>query len=58
MIAWILDRAKERSTWVNFLFASVGGLAVTPKHKELIIIAAVVVVAAVKAMTRDKPAAE
>ena len=40
------------------MFAGVGGLAVTPKHKELIIIAAVVVVAAVKAMTRDKPAAE
>ena len=59
MIAWILDRAKERSTRMG-LFSLTGavGLAVTPEHKELIITAVVAVVAAVAAFTRDKPAAE
>jgi len=53
-------RPSERTLDLGgiFLFAGLGGLAVTPKHKELIIIAAVAVVAAIKAMTRDKPAAE
>jgi len=59
MIAWILDRAKERSTWMGiFLFAVAGGLTVTPKHKKLVITTAVAVVAAVEAMTRDKFASE
>ena len=59
MIAWILDRARERSTWMGiFSLAGAVGWAVTPEHKELIITAAVAVVAAVAALTRDKPAAE
>ena len=59
MIAWILNRAKERSTWMGlFSLAGAVGWAVTPEHKELIITAAVAVVAAVAAFTRDKPAAE
>ena len=59
MIAWILDRAKERSTWMGlFSLAGAVGWAVTPEHKELVITAAVAVVAAVAACTRDKPAAE
>ena len=59
MIAWILDRARERSTWMGlFSLAGAVGWAVTPEHKELIITAAVAVVAAVAAFTRDKPAAE
>ena len=59
MIACILDRAKERSTWMGlFLLAGPVGWAVTPDHKELIITAAVAIVAAVAAFTRDKPAAE
>ena len=59
MIAWILERAKERSTWMGlFSLAGAVGWAVTPEHKELIITAAVAVVAAVAAFTRDKPAAE
>ena len=59
MIAWILDRAKERSTWMGlFSLAGAVGWAVTPDHKELIITAAVAIVAAVPAFTRDKPAAE
>ena len=59
MIAWILDRAKERSTWMGlFSLAGAVGWAVTPEHKELIVTAAVAVVAAVAAFTRDKPAAE
>jgi len=59
MIAWILDRARERSTWMGiFSLAGAVGWAVTPGHKELIITAAVAVVAAVAAMTRDKPAVE
>ena len=59
MIAWILDRAKERSTWMG-LFSLAGAVvwAVTPEHKELIVTAAVAVVAAIAAFTRDKPAAE
>ena len=40
------------------MLAGVGGLSVTPKHKELVFTAAVAVVAAIEAMTRDKPAAE
>ena len=59
MITWILDRAKERSTWMGlFLLAGAVGWAVTPEHKELVIAAAVAIVAAVAAFTRDKPAAE
>ena len=59
MIAWILDRAKERSTWMGlFSLAGAVGLAFTPEHKELVITAAVAVGAAIAAMTRDKPAAE
>ena len=59
MIAWILYRAKERSTWMGlFSLAGAVGLAVTPDHKELVTTAAVPVVAAIAAMTRDKPAAE
>jgi hypothetical protein len=59
MIAWILDRARERSTWMGiFSLAGAVGWAVTPEHKELIITAAVAVVAAVAAFTREKPAAE
>jgi len=59
MIAWILERAKERSTWMGlFSLAGAVGWAVTPEHKELIVTAAVAVVAAVAAFTRDKPAAE
>ena len=59
MIAWILGRAKERSTWMGlFSLAGAVGWAVTPGHKELIITAAIAVVAAVAAFTLDKPAAE
>ena len=41
-----------------FSLAGAVGWAVTPDHKELIITAAVAIVAAVPAFTRDKPAAE
>ena len=59
MLTWILDRAKERSTWMGlFSLAGAVGLAFTPKHREPVITAAVAVVAAIAAMTRDKPAAE
>ena len=59
MIAWILERAKERSTWMGlFSLAGAAGWAITPEHKELVIAAAVAIVAAVAAFTRDKPAAE
>ena len=57
MIAWILDRAKERSTWMGlFSLAGAVGWAVTSDRKELT--AAVAIVAAVAAFMRDKPAAE
>ena len=59
MLAWILGRAKERSTWMGlFSLAGAVGLAVTLEHKELVTTAAVAVVAAGAAFTRDKPAAE
>ena len=59
MLLWILARAKERSTWMGlFLLAGAVGWAVTPEHKKLIITAAAAVVAAIAALTRDKPAAE
>ena len=41
-----------------FSLAGAVGWAVTPEHKELIITAAVAVVSAVAAFTRDKSAAE
>ena len=41
-----------------FSLAGAVGWAVTPEHKELIVTAAVAVVAAVAACTRDKTAAE
>ena len=38
MITWILDCAKERSTWMGlFSLAGAVGLVFTPKHKELVI---------------------
>tara|TARA_Y100000593_G_scaffold17583_1_gene35228 strand:- start:162 stop:338 length:177 start_codon:yes stop_codon:yes gene_type:complete len=56
---WILNRAKERSTWMGlFSLAGAVGFAISPENKEIIIGAAVAVVAAVAAMTRDKSAAE
>ena len=56
---WILNRAKERSTWMGlFSLAGAVGFAISPEHKEIIIGAAVAVVAAVAAITRDKSAAE
>ena len=59
MLSWILGRAKERAPWMGlFSLAGAVGWAVTPEHKELIVTAAVAVVAAVAAFTRDKPAAE
>ena len=59
MIAWILDRVKERSTWMGlFLLAGAVGLAVTPEHKELVITAATAVVAVIAALARDKPVSE
>ena len=59
MLSWLLDRAKERSTWMGlFSLAGAVGWAVTPGHKELVITAAVAVVAAIAALTSDKPAAE
>ena len=58
-MSWILERAKERSTWMGlFSLAGAIGWAVTPENKEIIVTAAVAVVAAIAAMTRDKPAAE
>ena len=51
MIAWILDRAKERSTWMGlFSLAGAIGLAFALEHKELAITAAVAVVAAIAAI--------
>ena len=41
-----------------FSLAGAVGWAFTPEHKELIVTAAVAVVAAIAALTRDKPAAE
>ena len=59
MLTWVLDRAKEGSTWMGLVsVAGAVGLAFTPEYKELVITAAVAVVAAIAAMTRDKPAAE
>ncbi len=54
MLTWILERAKERSTWMG-LFALAGaiGLGFSPENKELIISAGVAVVAAIAALTRD-----
>ena len=58
-MSWILERAKERSTWMGlFSLAGAVGFAISPENKEIIIGAAVAVVAAVAAMTRDKSAAE
>ena len=41
-----------------FSLAGAVSLAFIPEHKELVITGAVAVVAAIAAMTRDKPAAE
>ena len=58
MIKWIIDRARERSTWMGlFSLAGAVGWAITPENKELIVTAAVAVVAAVAAFTRDQPTA-
>jgi len=59
MLIWILDRAKERSTWMGlFSLAGAIGLAVSPENKEIVITAAIGVVAAIAALTRDKKVEE
>ena len=56
---WILHRAKERSTWMGlFSLAGAIGLSLSPENKEAIIGAAVAVVAAIAALTKDKAPAE
>lgn len=56
---WILNRAKERSTWMGlFSLAGAIGLSLSPENKEAIIGAAVAVVAAIAALTKDKAPAE
>ena len=54
---WIILRAKERSTWMG-LFSVVGaiGIGVSPENKEIIISAAIAVVAAIAALTKDNKA--
>lgn len=56
---WIILRAKERSTWMG-LFSVVGaiGIGVSPENKEIIISAAIAVVAAIAALTKDKAPVE
>ena len=59
MLIWILARAKERSTWMGlFSLAGAIGLAVSPENKEIVITAAIGVVAAIAALTRDKKVEE
>ena len=59
MLTWVLDRAKERSTWMGlFSLAGAIGLGLSPENKEAIIGAAVAVVAAIAALTKDKAPAE
>ena len=56
---WILSRAKERSTWMGlFSLAGAIGLGISPENKEAIIGAAIAVVAAIAALTRDNAPVE
>lgn len=51
---WILDRLKERSTWVSIItLASMAGLKLSPELREQIITGAVTLVSIIFAVTAD-----
>ena len=52
---WILDRTKERSTWLGLtaVLTSVG-LALTPEQAEAIVIAGTSIGGLILAFTKDK----
>ena len=54
MIAWLLDRLKERSTWVGIIgIITAAGVNISPEQTELIVTAGVAIVGAIMAFTAD-----
>lgn len=55
MTDWILDRLKERSTWLGFTsFLTAAGVAVSPDTAETIIAAGLAMAGLVAAVAREK----
>ena len=52
---WIMERAKERSTWLGLItLLTVIGINLSPGQQEALVTAAVAVAGAVLAFTRDQ----
>lgn len=55
MKQWLIDRAKERSTWLGITtLLSAAGVALSPEQAEAIILAGVAIAGVIAAFTADK----
>ncbi len=55
MIKWLVDRFKERSTWVGLIsFASAAGFVVSPELSEMIVTLGLAAVGMVMTVMKDK----
>ena len=58
MLKFIVDRLKERSTWLGLTaFATALGVSLAPQQLEAIILAGTAIGGLVAAFTKDKPVA-
>lgn len=56
MLKWIIDRAKERSTWIGLTgLLTAAGIALSPEQAEAIATVGVALAGAVAVLTKDKP---
>lgn len=54
MLKWVLDRAKERSTWIGLASVlAAAGVALSPELKEAIIATGIAVAGLVAVITKD-----
>lgn len=59
MLKILMDRLKERSTWIGLTTViTAAGVSMNPEQIEAVITAGVAVVGAIFAFTRDNPEAE
>lgn len=57
MKKFLIDRLKERSTWLGILgIVTAAGLKLSPELQEAIITSAIAVAGIIAAITADKPA--
>lgn len=55
MLKWIIDRAKERSTWIGLTgLLTAAGIALSPEQAEAVATLGVALAGAVAVLTADK----